>query len=79
MIQKINIPWLVSQATAFNHSDLFIFTLVLSDVRTWEISNEIMLFLPPSIKMSVTFTMIFHFHLLFCYIFYLLPLSFFSL
>jgi hypothetical protein len=67
-------PRPLSQATASNHSNVFTFTLLLSEGRAgeaWEPSNKTMLFLPPRNKVSLTSPMTFHVHLLFCYAFYL--------
>jgi hypothetical protein len=47
-MQKIKITWPLSQATASSHTNVFTFTLSLSEVgagEAWEHSNKIMLFL----------------------------------
>jgi hypothetical protein len=49
LIQEIKIPRPLPQATAYNHPNILILTLPLSDGRAgeaWELSNKIMLFLP---------------------------------
>jgi hypothetical protein len=59
----------------FNHTKVFTFTLLLSEGRQGEACKILLLLLPHN-KVSLTFSMTFHFHLLFRYAFYpLLSLS----
>jgi hypothetical protein len=54
----------MSQATAYNHHNVFIFILVLTGGRegeAWEISYKIIHFLLPHNKVSLTFHNNFHF------------------
>jgi hypothetical protein len=53
-----NLKHLMSQATASNHSNIFISTPVLSGGRTggaWEPSHKMMLFLPPPPGYNVSY------------------------
>jgi hypothetical protein len=50
LIQKMKFRRPLSQATAYNRRNVFMFTLPVSEGRegeTWELSNKIILFLPP--------------------------------
>jgi hypothetical protein len=61
--QNSKIP---SQATPFNHPNIFTFTLQLSEglaSKAWEPLNKMILFFPPHTKVSLTFPRTFHFHL----------------
>jgi hypothetical protein len=75
IIQKMKIPWPLSESSASYHSNIFTFTVLLSEGRTgeaWESSNKTTLFLSTPNKVYFNFPMNFHFHptlLLYIYIY----------
>jgi hypothetical protein len=61
LIQKIEIPRSLSQATDYNPHDVFTFTLPLSEGRAgeaWELSNKMKFFFLTQNKVSLTFSII---------------------